>query len=110
MMWHEVQVQAVVDDAMESDIPQERLPIDGVATEDIPLHPETLHPEPLHPEPLHPEQPTCSKDCPTDITEADRGDFEIDTDPFPNTLEDDGVPVYPWPKRGRRLKVPHRFR
>ena len=36
MMWHEVQVQAVVDDAMESDIPQERLPIDGVTTEDIP--------------------------------------------------------------------------
>ena len=28
MIWHEVQVQAVVDDAMESDIPQERLPID----------------------------------------------------------------------------------
>ena len=50
-MWHEVQVQAVVDDAMESDIPQERLPIDGVATEDIPLHPE----------PLHPEQPTTQK-------------------------------------------------
>ena len=94
-MWHEVQVQAVVDDAMESDIPQERLPIDGVTTEDIPIHP---------------EQPTCSKDCPTDITKADRGDFEIDSDPFPNTLEDDGVPVYPWTKRGRRLKVPHRFR
>ena len=94
-MWHEVQVQAVVDDAMESDIPQERLPIDGIATEDIPIHP---------------EQPTCSKDCPTDITKADRGDFETDSDPFPNTLEDDGVPVYPWTKRGRRLKVPHRFR
>ena len=100
MMWHEVQVQAVVDDTMESDIsdsiassstvayiPQERLPIDGVATEDIPLHPEPLHPEPLHPEPLHPEQPTCSKDCPTDITETDRGDFEIDTDPFLNTIK-----------------------
>ena len=85
---------------MESDIPQERLTIDGVTTEDIPLHPE----------PLHPEQPTCSEDCPPDITEADRGDFEIDTDPFPNTLEDDGVPVYPWTKGGRRLKVPHRFR
>ena len=99
MIWHEVQVQAVVDDAMVSDIPKERLPIDGVATEDIPLHPE----------PLHPEQPTCSKDCPTDITEAGRGDFEIYTDPFPNTLEDDGVPVYPWTKRGRRLNVPHRF-
>ena len=49
----------------------------------------------------------CSIDCPTDITEADRGDFEIDTDPFPNILEDDGVPVYPWTKR---LKVPHRIR
>ena len=23
----------------------------------------------------------CSKGCPTDITEADRDDFEIDTDP-----------------------------
>ena len=53
---------------------------------------------------------TCSKDCPTDITEADRGNFEIDTDPFPNAQEDGGVPVYPWTKRGRRLKVPHRFR
>ena len=76
----------VVDDAMESDIPREWFPIDGVTTEDIPLHP---------------EQPPCSKDCPIDITEADRGDFEIDTDPFPNTLEDDGVPVYPWTKRGK---------
>ena len=80
MMWHVVQVQAVVDDVMESDIPQESLSIGGVTTED---------------KPLHPEQPTCSKDCPTDITETDRGDFEMDTDPFPNTLEDDGVPVYP---------------
>ena len=51
-----------------------------------------------------------SKDFPTDSTEPDRGDFEIDTDPFPNTLEDDGVPVYPRTKHGRRLKVPHRFR
>ena len=52
----------------------------------------------------------CSIDCPTDITEADRDDFEIDTDPFPNNLEDDDVPVYPWTKRDRRLKVPHVFR
>ena len=27
-----------------------------------------------------------------------------DTDPFPNTLEDNGVPVYPWTKSTRQLR------